>query len=108
MRRELSDSSAAGQEVNASPHAIFVPTIVLSSTRGTAGETPAGRALAARLQDEIAAEFPGSRHIRVDDSGHYIQRDHPEVVIEAARELAGCNGNVAKADTPRHNTPRLN
>jgi hypothetical protein len=27
----------------------------------------------------------------VTDSGHYIQRDRPEVVIEAARELAGCD-----------------
>jgi len=92
MRRELSDSSAAGQEVHASPHAVGVPTIVLSSTRGPAGETPAARAVAARLQDEIAADFPGARHIRVNDSGHYIQRDYPRIVVEAARKLAGCGG----------------
>jgi hypothetical protein len=28
--------------------------------------------------------------VRVSDSGHYIQRDRPDIVIEAARELAGC------------------
>ena len=90
MRRELSDSGAAGEQVHASPQALNVPTIVLSSTRGPPRETPAARALAADMQDEIAADFPGSRHVRVDDSGHYIQRDHPEVVVAAARRLAGC------------------
>ena len=97
MRRELSDSSTAGEQVHASPQALAVPTIVLSSTRGPAGETPAARALAARQQDEITADFPGARHIRVDDSGHYIQRDRPDVVVDAARELAGCGAIKAPA-----------
>jgi pimeloyl-ACP methyl ester carboxylesterase len=90
MRREINDSADAGKQVHASPTATSFPTIVLSSTRGPAGETPAARATAARLQDEIAADFPGSDHVRVDDSGHYIQREHPEVVVGAARKLAGC------------------
>ena len=46
------------------------------------------------MQDEIAADFPGAEHIRVPDSGHYIQRDHPEVVVGAARELAGCTSDT--------------
>lgn len=90
MRREITDSVDAGKQVHASPIAFQVPTIVLSSTRGPTGETPSDRALAARLQDEIAADFPEADHVRVSDSGHYIQRDHPEVVVEAARKLAGC------------------
>jgi pimeloyl-ACP methyl ester carboxylesterase len=90
MRREISDSLIAGNHGHASPTAPGVPTIVLSSTRGPTGETPSERALAARLQDEIAADFPAADHVRVNDSGHYIQREHPEVVIEAARKLAGC------------------
>jgi pimeloyl-ACP methyl ester carboxylesterase len=101
MRRELNDSSTAGEQVHSSPNAVDVPTIVLSSTRGPSGETPPARALAARMQDEIAADFPGARHVRVDDSGHYIQREHPEVVVEAARELAGCPGSgSAKSEAP--------
>ena len=90
MRREISDSVNAGKQVHASPTAFGVPTIVLSSTRGPTGETPSARALAARLQDEIAADFPDANHVRVNDSGHYIQRDHPEVVVAATRKLAGC------------------
>ena len=90
MRREINDSVTAGEQVHESPIVAGVPTIVLSSTRGPTGETPAARALAARLQDEIAADFPSADHVRVNDSGHYIQREHPEVVVEAARKLAGC------------------
>jgi pimeloyl-ACP methyl ester carboxylesterase len=90
MRRELTDSDAAGQQVHASPQAEGFPTIVLSSTRAPPSETPAARALSADMQDEIAADFPGASHVLVADSGHYIQRDHPEAVVAAARELAGC------------------
>jgi pimeloyl-ACP methyl ester carboxylesterase len=90
MRREISDSVAAGQQVNTSPRAGDFPTIVLSSTRGPQGESGAERARAQSLQNEIAADFPDAEHIQVPDSGHYIQRDHPEVVVAAARKLAGC------------------
>jgi pimeloyl-ACP methyl ester carboxylesterase len=29
--------------------------------------------------------------VYVENSGHYIQRDQPDVVVNAVRELAGCN-----------------
>jgi pimeloyl-ACP methyl ester carboxylesterase len=90
MRREITDSDAAGQQVHSSPQAAGIPTIVLSSTSAPNGETPATRALSADMQDEIVEDFPGASHVRVADSGHYIQRDHPEVVVDAARRLAGC------------------
>jgi pimeloyl-ACP methyl ester carboxylesterase len=63
---------------------------VLSSTGAPRGETPASRTEGARLQEDIVADFPGARHVRVEGSGHYIQKDRPDVVIEAVRELAGC------------------
>jgi pimeloyl-ACP methyl ester carboxylesterase len=90
MRRELADSGRAGDQVRTSPPARDLPTIVLSSTRPPRGETPAQRVASARLQDEIVADFPGAKHVRVENSGHYIQHDHPRVVIDAARKLAGC------------------
>jgi pimeloyl-ACP methyl ester carboxylesterase len=96
MQRELVGSNSAGEQVDASPHASGVPTIVLSRTRALHGETPASQALADKLQQEIAAAFPAARHVRVDDSGHYIQRDRPDVVVAAARELAGCPATAPK------------
>jgi pimeloyl-ACP methyl ester carboxylesterase len=91
MRRELSDSAEAGLEVNGSPSAWAIPTIVLSSTRVGPIETADQRALAVTLQNSIAADFPGARHVFVENSGHYIQRDKPAVVIDAIRDIAGCN-----------------
>lgn len=60
------------------------------------------RAIAADMQDEIAADFPEASHVRVPDSGHYIQRDQPAVVIAAARRLAGC---AVSPDTDPEPTP---
>jgi pimeloyl-ACP methyl ester carboxylesterase len=90
MRHELSDSTAAGAEVNASPKSAGIPTIVLSSTRITAAETAEQRAEAVTQQNEIASDFPGARHAYVENSGHYIQRDQPDIVVDAVRELGGC------------------
>ncbi|MEA3106053.1 MAG: hypothetical protein QOI88_658 [Gammaproteobacteria bacterium] len=91
MRQELSDSTEAGIEVNGSPSAGTIPTIVLSSTRVGPIETADQRAQAVTLQNSIAADFPGARHVFVENSGHYIQRDKPAVVIDAIRDIAGCN-----------------
>ena len=102
MRREFKDSIGAGEQVHDSPAVDFVPTIVLSSTRPPKGETPESRAKAVRMQDEIAADFPGAVHMRVDGAGHYIQRDRPEVVIDAARRLAGCDALSASARHDAH------
>lgn len=94
MRRELTDSTDAGLEVKASPPAPPIPTIVLSSTRPATEATSDQRAEAIAMQDSIAADFPGSRHVFVENSGHYIQRDNPAVVIDAIRELAGCGHHL--------------
>lgn len=91
MRREIMGSAAAGAEVHASPPAGGFPTVVLSSTRRLQGETAAREAREARYQDDIAREFPGAEHIRVPASGHYIQRDRPDVVVASVRKVAGCS-----------------
>lgn len=92
MRKEFQASAVAGDQVQASPERPRIPAIVLSSTRAAPGETPAFRDLMRKLQDEIAAEYGAARHDFVAGSGHYIQRDRPEAVIGAVRELAGCGG----------------
>jgi pimeloyl-ACP methyl ester carboxylesterase len=96
-RRELADAARAGEQVHASRPPGDVPTIVLSSTNSLRGETPASRLAAARLQEEIVADFPAARHVRVGGSGHYIHRDRPQVVIDSVRELAGCGSRQMSA-----------
>jgi pimeloyl-ACP methyl ester carboxylesterase len=91
MRREFVGIPSTAEEIEVLPVADKIPTIVLSSSRPATGETPAFRALAAQLQNEIATAYVARRHDFVSDSGHYIQRDQPQAVINAARELAGCD-----------------
>lgn len=93
-RRELADSARAGEQVHASPQAVAVPTIVLSSTGALRGETPVSRTEAARLQEDIVADFPAARQVRVSGSGHYIQKDRPDTVIDAVRELTRCKSRA--------------
>jgi pimeloyl-ACP methyl ester carboxylesterase len=98
MRREFAGIPATAAEVEALPEAFNVPTIVLSSTRPAAGEKPEFRALLAKLQSALSDSYAARRHDFVPDSGHYIQRDQPQAVINAARELAGCDtGGVSFA-----------
>lgn len=92
MRREFTGIPATAAEIEALPLPDEVPTIVLSSTRAAAGEQPDFRALLAQLQDEIAdSHAVVRRHDFIANSGRYIQRDQPQAVINAARELAGCD-----------------
>jgi pimeloyl-ACP methyl ester carboxylesterase len=91
VRREFISIPSTAAEIEALPEVSNVPTIVLSSTLPSTGETPAFRRLAAQPQKEIATAYRARRHDFVSDSGHYIQRDQPPVVINAARELAGCD-----------------
>ncbi len=98
MRREFAAIPATAAEIEALPRADHVPAVVLSSTRPAAGEKPEFRALLAQLQDELSDTYAARRHEFVPGSGHYIQRDQPQAVINAARELAGCDtGGLSSA-----------
>lgn len=57
------------------------PLVVL--TAGSNDADPAWR----RLQNELASRSPTSKHIVATGSGHYIQDDRPELVIDAVREV---------------------
>jgi pimeloyl-ACP methyl ester carboxylesterase len=64
--------------------------VILSSTKLGPSETANQLAEAVSLQNDIAADFPRSHHVYVEDSGHYIQLDKPDLVVDAVREIAGC------------------
>ncbi len=91
MRREFASIPLTAAEVQALPEVEHLPTIVLSSTQPALGERPAFRALLAQLQNELAETYVARRHEFVANSGHYVQRDQPKAVVDAARELSGCS-----------------
>lgn len=62
-----------------------VPLIVLSATKH--GDTPERERLWQQVQERTAALSPRGRHVVVD-SGHFVQQDRPEAVVEAIRSIA--------------------
>jgi pimeloyl-ACP methyl ester carboxylesterase len=72
MRREFVGIPSTAEEIEVLPVADKIPTIVLSSSQPGTGETPAFRALAAQLQNEIATAYVARRHDFISDSGHYF------------------------------------
>ena len=42
------------------------------------------------LQKDLASRSKYGQLKQATNSGHYIQRDRPQVVVNAVRELAGC------------------
>jgi hypothetical protein len=64
-----------------------VPLIVLTSARPQLAEGPALTALWQKTQQELATQSPLGQQRTTHGSGHYIQKDEPELVIGAVREV---------------------
>jgi len=62
------------------------PMILLSAKRGTAIDGAGFVEFVQRMQAEVVAEWPGAEQ-RLVDSRHYIQREKPDAVITAIREV---------------------
>jgi pimeloyl-ACP methyl ester carboxylesterase len=84
------DSIAAAEEAGFAPSAAAmlagprfppVPLIVLAATDH--GVTPELEALWQEVQAQTAALSPKGRLVVIEGSGHFIQGDHPQVVIDA-------------------------
>jgi pimeloyl-ACP methyl ester carboxylesterase len=61
------------------PASVEIPFVILSAGTATAAE------LAER--DEWVAANNSARHVRIPETGHWLQLEKPELVIEAVREL---------------------
>jgi pimeloyl-ACP methyl ester carboxylesterase len=55
------------------------PCVILSAATATPDEL--------RERDSWVAENPLGRHLKVDDAGHWLQLDQPDLVVAAVREL---------------------
>ena len=62
----------------------------------TAEQVEAMNQLWIQMHDELAALSARGLHRRVEHSGHYIQKDRPEVVIGAVQEV------IADVRSARH------
>jgi pimeloyl-ACP methyl ester carboxylesterase len=91
---EGADYAGSLEELRASPPAPAVPTVVLTSDHqfdfGARG--PETWPAWLRAQDQLA-RLLGARHITDTNSGHFIQGEQPQLVIEAIREIVDAARN---------------
>jgi pimeloyl-ACP methyl ester carboxylesterase len=80
VRQENDSFELSGREVSESPPLRPMPLIVL-----TAGQQPSD--VWQELQRELAAQLPGARHTIAERSGHFIQRQQPQFVWAAVRDI---------------------
>jgi pimeloyl-ACP methyl ester carboxylesterase len=102
LERSFAEARAAGPD-ELGPF----PVVVLS--RGldeplpgrTAAEGEADEQVWRELQLDLVARAPGSSHIIAERSGHYIQLQQPELVVEAIRQVM--RDAQARQDTKENN-----
>jgi pimeloyl-ACP methyl ester carboxylesterase len=69
-------------------HLPQVPLAVLTAMIPSEKDTPESMEWKRVLHSLLAAQVPGSKHILAEQSGHHIQIDQPELVINAIQEMS--------------------
>jgi D-alanyl-D-alanine carboxypeptidase len=59
------------------------------------------------LQEDLAGLVPNGRYLLVAESGHYVQLDQPEVVIDAIGDVVAAVRKTSPAATPIGGTPTI-
>jgi pimeloyl-ACP methyl ester carboxylesterase len=77
----LESLPASAAEANAFAEPCNIPVIVLSAASSTPEQL--------KERDALARRSPHGQHIIAAKSGHWIQLDEPELVVQAIREMAG-------------------
>jgi hypothetical protein len=85
QKREFELANATGAEISHLPPFTGKPVVVLSALKPLAEKSALMDDANAKRAD-IARLFPGSRQVWVD-SGHFIQWEKPEAVINAIRDV---------------------
>jgi len=63
-----------------------VPVILLTAMKDDT--MPAAvRKVWAEKHEEWIAKVPGGKHLRVENSGHFIQGEQPQIVIDAIKQV---------------------
>lgn len=86
MRREFDDQAACNARLAALPPP-RVPSRLLVRTRFEMMESADFREMSVALQQRWLADWPGLQRVAVEGSGHYIQKDRPEAVLQALQAL---------------------
>jgi pimeloyl-ACP methyl ester carboxylesterase len=91
--REGIDFLSSFSEIRAEEHKLTVPVRILSGSAllpeltGHPAEAENCREIWWRLHDQLISLSEDSLHMRVENSGHFIQCDQPAAVVKAIREV---------------------
>ncbi len=86
-RYELETMKRARDEIDAAAPFPPIPLVVLTAGKAAAWENEKSRALWLELQADLTAMSPFGRQVIAERSGHFIQRNDPELVAESIREV---------------------
>ena len=81
------DLVASADEVRSSSALPPIPVVVLSARGDLAESKKELMAAHDEMQELVARSQPGAEWVRVDRSGHFIQLDRPDTVIDAIRRI---------------------
>ena len=84
---ERANIGASAAEVRGSAPLRPIPVVVLTNVRDPDSMRPGVAARRDADQAALARIVPNARHVMVERAGHHIQRDRPEVVIDAIRSV---------------------
>ena len=97
-RHEFDAVEQSADQVRNQPLSPGLPVIVVSSTRPE--EAVEFRRSWMGMQIDLAERLSATRHIVSQESGHYIQFDEPELVIEAIHEMIDLVGSPESGQNP--------
>ena len=86
VQREFSGSALAGRQVREAPETKHIPVVVLTGTHRNLLERGKFADADYALQREVVRAYH-ARQIIADRSGHYIQKDQPELVVAAVADV---------------------
>ena len=82
---EFAEVNTSYQQARAAKVPAGVPVILLTAMKDDT--MPAGvRKVWAEKHEEWIAKVPGGKHIVVENSGHFIQAEQPQVVIDQIKQ----------------------
>jgi len=94
------DLLASGTQVRTASPLAPMPFVVLTAYPAVDPSDPAGQKLRqaqTEMQESLARLVPNGKHIIADNSGHFIQRDRPDLVVAAIRMVVEAARQQASA-----------
>src|SRR6266581_9070633 len=86
VRDESAEVNTSYQQARAAKVPAGVPVILLTAMKDDT--MPAAvRKVWAEKHEEWIAKVPGGKHIKVENSGHFIQGEQPQIVIDAIKQV---------------------